>query len=199
MTTFASLASGSERLAHGSMTRALRDTAALALRNLIHVAREPMQLSDVTIQPILFTILFVYVFGSGIAVPHGAYVQFAIPGLLLLNLTTSSMGTATGLTADVATGLIDRLRTLPMWPWAVLSGRSVTDLMTAALCAAFVAGTGWLLGWQPQGDPLAIAAGFGIALLFAYALSWACACVGLWVRGVESAQAFGFLVLFPLA
>jgi ABC-2 type transport system permease protein len=178
---------------------ALHDVYVVTRRNLVHIAREPMQLSDVTFQPVLFTLLFVYVFGSGIPVPGGTYASFAIAGLLLLNLTTSSMGTAVGLTADLGTGMIDRFRTLPMWPAAVLVGRSVTDLLTAALCTLIVAGTGLVVGWRPTTGIDQVVAGFGVALLFAYALSWLAACVGLWAKGVESAQSFGFLVLFPMA
>ena len=178
---------------------ALRDVWVVTRRNLVHIAREPMQLSDVTVQPVLFTLLFVYVFGSGIPVPGGTYADFAIAGLLLLNLTTSSMGTAVGLTVDLRTGIIDRFRTLPMWPAAVLVGRSVTDALTAMLCALIVAGSGLLVGWRPETGPGEVVAGFGVALLFAYALSWLAASVGLWARGAESAQSFGFLVLFPLS
>jgi len=182
------------RLADG-----LRDVAVMTRRNLVHIAREPMQLADVTIQPVLFTLLFVYVFGSGIPVPGGTYAAFAIAGLLLLNLTTSSMGTAIGLTSDLSTGIIDRFRTLPMWSPAVLIGRSLTDLLTAAICTLIVAGSGLLVGWRPTTGLAETLAGFGVALLFAYALSWLAGCVGLWARGVETAQSFGFLVLFPLS
>ena len=178
---------------------ALRDVYVMTRRNLVHIAREPLQLSDVTIQPVLFTLLFVYVFGSGIPVPGGTYANFALAGLLLLNLTTSSMGTAVGLTVDLSTGIVDRFRTLPMWPAAVLVGRSVTDALTATLCTLIVAGSGLAVGWRPQTGAGEIAAGFGVALFFAYALSWLAACVGLWARSAESAQSFGFLVLFPLS
>ncbi|HYW23173.1 MAG TPA: ABC transporter permease [Terriglobales bacterium] len=177
----------------------LHDVLVMTRRNLIHIAREPMQLSDVTIQPVLFTMLFVYVFGSGIPVPGGTYAAFAIAGLLLLNLTTSSMGTAIGLTSDLSTGIIDRFRTLPMWSPAVLIGRSLTDLLTAVLCTLIVAGAGLVVGWRPALGPGHALAGFGVALLFAYALSWLAGCVGLWARGVETAQSFGFLLLFPLS
>ena len=178
---------------------ALRDVYVVTRRNLVHIAREPLQLSDVTIQPVLFTLLFVYVFGSGIPVPGGTYASFALAGLLLLNLTTSSMGTAVGLTVDLSTGIIDRFRTLPMWPAAVLVGRSVTDVLTASLCTLIVAASGLVVGWRPQTGAGEIAAGFGVALFFAYALSWLAACVGLWARSAETAQSFGFLVLFPLS
>ncbi len=178
---------------------ALHDVYVVTKRNLIHIAREPMQLSDVTIQPVLFTLLFVYVFGSGIPISGGSYASFAIAGLLLLNLTTSSMGTAVGLTADLGTGIIDRLRTLPMWPGAVLVGRSITDVLTAGICTLIVAASGLVVGWRPDNGIGGLVAGFGVALLFAYALSWLGACVGLWAKGVETAQSFGFLVLFPLS
>lgn len=183
----------------GRFGGALRDVWVMTRRNLVHIAREPMQLSDVTLQPILFTFLFVYVFGSGVPVPGGTYASFAVAGLLLLNLTTSSMGTAVGFAADVKTGIIDRFRTLPMWPGAVLVGRSITDVFAAAVCAVIVMSTGLIVGWRPEAGAPSVVAGVAVALFFAYALSWLAACVGLWAKGVESAQSFGFLVLFPLS
>ena len=150
----------------------VRDVAVLTTRNLVHIAREPLRLSDVTIQPILFTLLFVYVFGAGVSLPGGgSYSDFAIAGLLALNLTTSAIGTAVGLTSDLATGVIDRFRSLAMWPAAVLVGRSLTDLLTAMLCTAIVALVGLIVGWTPDGTPLQTAAGFAVFLLFGYALS----------------------------
>jgi ABC-2 type transport system permease protein len=180
-------------------TNALHDVYVMAWRNAKHIAREPLQLSDVTIQPVLFTLLFVYVFGSGIPIIGGTYADFVLAGLLLMNLTTSSMGTAVGLTTDLSSGVIDRFRTLPMWGPAVLIGRSVTDIITAAFCATIVAATGLLVGWRPDRDPLHVLAGFGVALLFAYAMAWVAGCVGLVAKSAESAQGFGFIVLFPLA
>ncbi len=177
---------------------ALRDVFVMTRRNLVHIAREPMQLGDVTIQPVLFTLLFVYVFGSGIPVPGGTYAAFAIAGLLLLNLTTSSVGTAVGLTSDLNTGIIDRFRTLPMWPAAVIVGRSITDLLAATLCTLVIAVVGLVVGWRPSAGAGHVLAGFGVALLFAYALSWLAGCVGLWAKGVETAQSFALLVLFPV-
>jgi len=127
------------------------DVLVLTGRNLVHIAREPLQLSDVTIQPVLFTLLFVYVFGSGVVLPGGgSYKEFAIAGLLALNITTSAMGTAVGLSTDLNTGVIDRFRTLPMWRAAVLVGRSAADLSTAALCTLIVAVTGLVIGWRPH-------------------------------------------------
>ena len=194
-----SLAPHTRGSGHGP-TRRLRDVAVLTGRNLVHIAREPLQLSDVTVQPILFTMLFVYVFGAGVVLPHGgSYTAFAIAGLLALNLTTSSMGTAVGLSTDLNGGVIDRFRTLPMWRPAVLVGRSLADLLTATLCALIVALTGLAIGWRPQGSIAETLAGFAVFLLFSYALSWLCACLGILSKGPESAQGIGLVILFPLA
>src|SRR5580700_8305666 len=119
------------------------DVWSMTRRNLVHISREPMQLSDVTIQPVLFTVLFIYIFGGGIPIPDGGnYKDFVLAGLLALNLVTSTMGTAVGLSTDLHEGMIDRFRTLPMWRAAVLVGRSIADLMTSVLCAVIVAVTG---------------------------------------------------------
>jgi len=175
------------------------DVWALTRRNLIHIGREPMQLSDVTIQPVLFTLLFIYVFGSGIPIPGGSYKEFALAGLLTLNLTTSVMGTAVGLSTDLHEGVIDRFRTLPMWRSAVLVGRSIADVMSAALCVTIVAVTGLAIGWRPDASLPSVLGGFALALFFSYCLSWVAACVGLNSKGPESAASLGFIFLFPLA
>ena len=183
-----------------ALRRRLGDVAVLTWRNLLHIRREPLQLSDVTVQPVLFTLLFIYVFGSGVTLPGGgSYKDFAIAGLLAMNLTTSAMGTAVGLSTDLGSGVIDRLRTLSMWPAAVLVGRSLADLLTAAICAGFVAATGLLVGWRPDAGVASVAAGFAIFLLFSYAISWGCACLGMVSKSPESAQGVGLVILFPLA
>ena len=187
------------------ITRSLAERASnvvsMTRRNLVHISREPMQLSDVTIQPVLFTVLFVYIFGGGaIPIPNGgSYTDFILAGLLALNLTTSTMGTAVGLATDLHEGIIERFRVLPMWRPAVLVGRSLADLLTASLCALVVAVTGLAVGWRTSANPLPIIAGFALVLFFAYSLSWVAACVGLNSKSPESAASFGFIVLFPLA
>jgi len=182
------------------MRTILRDVWVLTARNITHIRREPLQLSDVTVQPVLFTLLFASVLRAGVVLPHnGSYDAFAIAGLLALNLTTSSMGTAVGLSTDLASGAIDRFRTLPIWRPAVLAGRSLADLLTAALCATIVALMGLVIGWRPEDGATRMLAGFGLFLLFSYALSWACACLGIVSKGPESAQGLGLIVLFPLA
>ncbi len=168
-------------------------------RNLVHISREPMQLSDVTVQPLLFTVLFVYIFGGAIPIPGGgSYVDYLLAGILALNLVTSSMGTAVGLSTDLHEGMIDRFRTLPMWRSAVLVGRSVADLLTSVLCALIVALTGLVVGWRPGANYISIVGGFALLLFFAYAVSWVSACVGLNSKSPESAASFGFIVLFPM-
>ncbi|MGO9179854.1 MAG: ABC transporter permease [Candidatus Limnocylindrales bacterium] len=182
------------------LVRQLSNVLVLTGRNLVHIAREPLQLSDVTIQPVLFTALFVYVFGAGVVLPNGGtYASFAIAGMLALNLTTSAMGTAVGLSDDLNGGIIDRFRSLPMWRPAVLVGRSVTDLLTAFICSFFVCVTGLVVGWRPEGSVASTIAGFAIFLFFSYSLSWGCACLGILSKGPESAQGVGLVVLFPLA
>ncbi len=182
------------------LVRQLLDVVVLTGRNLVHIAREPLRLSDVTVQPVLFTLLFVYIFGSGVVLPHGgSYADYAIAGLVALNLTTSAMGTAVGLSADLGSGVIDRFRTLPMWRPAMLVGRSLADLLTAGICTAFVAVTGVIIGWRPEGDIGSTIAGFAIFLFFSYALSWTCACLGMVSESPESAQGTGLVIFFPLA
>jgi hypothetical protein len=183
-------AAGTRRSVPGVAQR-VRNVVSMTRRNLVHISREPMQLSDVTIQPVLFTVLFIYLFGGAIPIPGGSYTDFILAGLLALNLTTSTMGTAVGLATDLHEGIIDRFRVLPMWRPAVLVGRSLADLLTACLCALVVAVTGLAVGWRTSAGPLAIIAGFALVLFFAYSLSWVAACVGLNSKSPESAASFG--------
>jgi ABC-2 type transport system permease protein len=184
----------------GRALGSLTDIWAMTRRNLVHISREPMQLSDVTLQPVLFTALFVYIFGGAIPIPGGgSYKDYLLAGILALNLVTSTMGTAVGLSTDLHEGMIDRFRALPMWRSAVLVGRSVADLMTSCLCALIVALTGLAVGWRADASVASITGGFLLILFFAYSLAWIAACVGLNSKSPESAASFGFIVLFPLA
>ena len=184
---------------HGRLFGPLADIWAMTRRNLVHISREPMQLSDVTLQPLLFTVLFVFIFGGAVPIPGGgSYVDFLLAGILALNLVTSTMGTAVGLSTDLHEGMIDRFRTLPMWRSAVLVGRSMADLLTSFLCALIVAVTGLAVGWRPGANAVSVVGGFALLLFFAYAVSWVSACVGLNSKSPESAASFGFIVLFPL-
>jgi ABC-2 type transport system permease protein len=190
---------GLQRGSSGRVRNAVHDVVALTRRNLVHISREPLQLSDVTVQPVLFTLLFVYVFGSGVPISGGSYKDFAIAGLIALNLTTSAMGTAVGLSTDLNGGVIDRFRTLPMWRPSVLVGRTLSDLLSSAVCVTMVLLTGLAIGWRPHASVGSFLGGVGVFLLFSYALSWGTACLGIVSKGPESAQSVGLIILFPLA
>jgi ABC transporter DrrB family efflux protein len=176
-----------------------RNVMSLTRRNLVHVRREPAQLSDAVVQPFLFTILFVYIFGSAMVLPGGgSYTDFAVAGLVVMNLTTATMGTAVGLSSDLSTGVMSRFRTLPMTRSTILVGRTLADLLASVLCGTIVLLTGLLIGWRADHGLLGVLAGMGIALAFSYAVSWFTACIGLLVNDPESSQSVGLIVLFPL-
>jgi ABC-2 type transport system permease protein len=179
---------------------AVKDTWVLCRRSIARIAREPEQLSDVTIQPVMFVLLFTYVFGSAIHLPGagGGYHQYLISGMFGMTMAGSAPGTAVGLTTDMASGLIDRFRSLPMARSAVLAGRALSDLSTQLLGLVVLSVTGLAVGWRIHngiGDALAALA---LSLLFAFAMTWAGACAGMVLRGPESAQALGFIVFLPL-
>jgi ABC transporter DrrB family efflux protein len=184
----------------GRLREWARDVVVLTRRNVFHVRREPAQLSDATVQPVLFTALFVYIFGGAMHIPGGgSYKDFAIGGLVVMNLTTSAMGTAVGLSSDLSTGVMNRFRTLPMARSAVLAGRTFADIFASVLCGTIVVITGFAIGWRPDNGVGGVIAGLAVAVFFAYALSWLTACIGLSVSDPESAQAMGLIVLFPIA
>jgi ABC-2 type transport system permease protein len=179
---------------------AIKDTWVLARRSIARIAREPEQLSDVTIQPVIFVLLFTYVFGSAIVLPGGgSYHQYLISGMFGMTMAGSAPGTAVGLTSDMATGLIDRFRSLPMSRSAVLAGRTLADLLTQVIGIAVLVATGLAVGWRIHhgvGDAVLAAA---LSLLFAFAMTWAGACAGMLLRSPEAAQALGFIVFLPLS
>jgi ABC-2 type transport system permease protein len=177
----------------------VRTVYALFRRNLIHTVGQPLSLSDVTFMPLLFTLLFVYVFGSGVGIPGESYRTYAIPGLMLLNLTTAAISTAVNLSVDLTTGAVARFRTLPMWQGSVVLARTLSELVSSAICVAVVALTGLLVGWRPHAGVGAVIGGFAMALLFSYALSWFSACIGIASQGPESTQGVGLVLFFPTA
>src|SRR5215831_12129891 len=179
---------------------AVKDTWVLAVRSIRRIAREPEQLSDVTIQPVIFVLLFSYVFGSAIHLPGGgSYHQYLISGMFGLAMAGSAPGTAVAMTTDMSTGLIDRFRSLPMSRAAVLAGRTLADLLTQALGIVVLIGTGLAVGWRIHNGIGAALLAVGLSLLFAFAMTWAGACAGMLLRSPEAAQAIGFVVFLPLA
>lgn len=194
-----SAARGPRARATSGLAGAASNTWVMTRRNLVHISREPMQLSDVTLQPLLFTALFIYLFGGAIPIPGGGSdADFLLAGILALNLITSTMGTAVGLSTDLHEGMIDRFRTLPVWRAAILVGRSFADFLTSLLCAAIVGLTGLAVGWRPHATFIAVIGGFALALFFSYSVAWMSACVGINSKSPESSASFGFIVLFPL-
>ncbi len=177
----------------------VKDTWVLCKRNVARIRREPEQLMDVTIQPVIFVLLFTYVFGSAIRLPgSGSYQQYLISGMFGMAMAGSAPGTAVGLCADLTTGLIDRFRSLPINRAAVLAGRTVSDLITQLLGIVVLVATGLAIGWRAElGLGHALLA-IGLSALFAFAMTWVGACAGMVMRSTEAAQAAGFMFFLPL-
>jgi len=184
----------------GRVWWALKDTWVLTRRSVVRIAREPEQLSDVTIQPVIFVLLFSYVFGSAIHLPGGgSYHQYLISGMFGMAMAGSAPGTAVGLTTDMSSGLIDRFRSLPIARAAVLAGRTTSDLATQVLGIVVLVMTGLATGWRVHNGIADALAAVGLSLLFAFAMTWAGACAGMLLRSPESAQAMGFILFLPLS
>jgi len=180
------------------MRRLVSDTLVIAERNLVRLPRSPDLLLAFTIQPIMFVLLFVYVFGGAISTPGYDYVDFLIPGIIVQNIAFGGFVTALGLNEDLHKGLIDRFRSLPMARPAVLAGRTLADVATNTLSVCVLVVTGLIIGFSFGTSVGEILAGFGVLLLFGYAFSWVFALLGLLVKSPESANSLGFIAVFPL-
>jgi len=179
---------------------ALQNTWVLTRRSISRIRREPESLLDVTLQPVIFVLLFTYVFGSAIKLPGGgSYHQYLISGMFGMTMAGSAPGTAVGLVTDMSTGLIDRFRSLPMSRAAVLAGRTLADLGTQVIGICVLTVTGLAVGWRVLNGPGPALAAVGLSLLFAFAMTWAGACAGMVLRSPESAQALGFIFFLPLS
>jgi ABC transporter DrrB family efflux protein len=178
--------------------RLVSDTLIIAERNLIRLPRAPELLLAFTVQPIMFVLLFRYVFGGAIRTPGYSYVDFLLPGIIVQNIAFGGFVTAIGLNEDVHKGLIDRFRSLPMARPAVLAGRTLADIVTNALSVTILLVTGVVIGFAFHASALHAIVGFGLLLLFGYAFSWFFAFVGLLVSSPESANSVGFIAVFPL-
>ncbi|RJK97945.1 ABC transporter permease [Vallicoccus soli] len=176
----------------------LSDGLTVTRRNITKLRRIPDVIVFSLIQPVMFIVLFVYVFGSAIEVPGVEYEDYLIPGIFAQTLVFGSALTGLGLAEDLQKGIIDRFRSLPMARSAVLVGRTAADLLNNALVLVVMVLVGLLVGWRPTTGPLPVAAGILLMLLFAYAFSWISATIGLAVRSVEVAQSAGFIWLFPV-
>src|ERR1035438_2674346 len=177
----------------------VRNALVLARRGVARIVREPSQLLDVTVQPIIFVLLFVYVFGSAIRIPGGGnYHEYLIGGMFGMALVGTAQGTAVGVSTDMATGLTDRFRSLPIARSAVLSGRVVADLLTEVIAILVLVATGLAVGWRIHNGVGNALLAFALCLFIAFAMTWVGACAGMLVKNPEAAAAVGFIFFLPL-
>jgi ABC transporter DrrB family efflux protein len=182
-----------------SLAQALSDSATITKRNLIKVKRVPDLIVFATLSPIMFVLLFRYVFGGAINVPGDvSYAEFLLPGIFAQTVVFGSTITGASLADDLQKGLIDRFRSLPMTRSSVLIGRTVADLGLNALSIAVMALTGLVVGWRINSSVFEAIGGFLLLLVFAFAISWLMAMVGLLVRTPEVVNNASFIVIFPL-
>jgi ABC-2 type transport system permease protein len=182
----------------GAVAQFASDVWVLTKRSITRIRNEPETLSDVTIQPVLFVLMFAYVFGGAIGVGGGNYHEYLIGGMLGMGLAQTAPGTAVAVVSDMSTGLIDRFRSLPMSRAAVLTARTIADLLTQVIGAAVVAAVGLAIGWRIHTGPADAIEAFALALLFGYAFTWAGVCLGMVLRSPEAAQQTGFIIFLPL-
>ncbi len=180
------------------MRRLVTDTLVIAERNLVRLPRAPELLLAFTVQPIMFVLLFRYVFGGAIKTPGYSYADYLIPGIIVQNIAFGGFVTALGLNEDLHKGLIDRFRSLPMARPAVLAGRTLADIVTNGLSATILVITGLLIGFSFHTGVVQAVGGAALLLLFGYAFSWVFAWVGMLVSTPEAANSVGFIAVFPL-
>ncbi|MCZ7528470.1 MAG: ABC transporter permease [Acidimicrobiia bacterium] len=178
--------------------RPAADALTIAWRNVVNLRRNPQLLVFATIQPVIFVLMFRYVFGGAISVPGVPYVDYLMPGIFVQTVVFGALTTGVGLAEDLQKGLIERFRSLPMARSAVLVGRTLADLARNVFVVVLMVVVGLLIDWRIHTNVLAAAAGLGLVLGFAYSLSWVFAVVGLTAPDSETAQAASFPVLAPL-
>lgn len=180
------------------ITLTVADGATVARRNIVKITRMPELLVGVVVMPLVFVLLFAYVFGSAIDIEGGSYREFLIGGAFAMMLTFGATFTGLGLADDMQKGIIDRFRSLPMSRSAVLVGRTASDIIYNVLSIFIMAVTGLLVGWRIRTSVTDALLGFLLLLVFAYAISWVMAFVGLLVPSVEVINNAAFMVIFPL-
>jgi ABC-2 type transport system permease protein/oleandomycin transport system permease protein len=177
---------------------AVRDTLAMTWRNLTTIRRVPQLMVFSIVQPVIFVLMFRYVFGGAIKVPGQSYVNYLMPGIFVQTCTFGAISTAVGLAEDKRTGLIERLRTLPMSRSAVLGGRVLADTTRNVVIVLLMLAIGFLVGFRVQTNVAMAALAVGVLVLFGIALEWLMALIGLSVTNGEAAQAAAFPLLAPL-
>ena len=200
-TTTSSIPTGDMSLtAAQTRPHVVADAITIAWRNLLNIRRNPQLLVFATIQPVIFVVMFRYVFGGALqnVIPSGPYINFLMPGIFVQTIVFGSLTTGVGLADDLQKGLVDRFRSLPMARSAVLVGRTLADLVRNVFVVILMCIVGYAVGWRPHTGGGAVLAALGIVLAFSYSLSWMFAIIGLVARDSETAQAASFPVLAPL-
>jgi ABC-2 type transport system permease protein/oleandomycin transport system permease protein len=177
---------------------AVRDSRTITWRNLVSLTRQPQLIVFSTIQPVIFVLLFTYVFGGAIHIGHTAYVEYLMPGIFCQTVVFGAINTGIGLSDDLQKGLIERFRSLPMARSAVLAGRTVADLVRNVFVVLLMLIVGYAVGFRILTNFWGLLAGIAILLLFAFSMTWIFAIVGLSAPNPETAQAMSFPVLAPL-
>jgi ABC transporter DrrB family efflux protein len=180
------------------LSRGVSHGLALTWRNLLGYLRIPQALFFSSVQPVMFVLLFRYVFGGAISVPNGSYVDFLIPGIFVQTVAFGAVGTAVGLADDMSKGLVERFRSLPMAHSAVLAGRTMADLCRNLVVVTIMTVVGFAVGFRIHAGVFGLLAAVGVVLLFAYALSWLFALIGLKAPNGETAQVMSFPLLMPM-
>ena len=176
----------------------VRQVRALVRRNLIHIKRQPEMLTDVTIQPVMFVVLFAYVFGGSIAIPGGSYREWLLPGIMAQTMAFSSFIVAIGLNNDLDKGIIDRFRSLPIRRAGVLIARSMSSIIHSSIGVVVMSLTGLAVGWRiHEGLPKAVL-GYALLLLFGFAMIWVGIYVGSSLGSVEAVNGVMFSTMFPI-
>ncbi|WP_058042022.1 ABC transporter permease [Streptomyces roseifaciens] len=179
-----------------ALARVASDSGAVAWRNLLTIRRTPGAVLASTVQPVVFVLLLGYVFGSSLG--GAAYREFLMGGIFVQTVAFNASFTAVGLAEDLQSGIVDRFRSLPMSRVAVLLGRTVSDLTMNAVSLLVTSMCGLAVGWRVHGPPLDAVLGYALLLLFAFAMSWTGAVIGLVARSAEVAQSLGLIWLFPV-
>lgn len=174
------------------------DSAVLIKRSILHIVKNMDQLLSVAFMPIMFLLLFRYVFGGAIETSGTTYVNFLIAGILVQNAAFGATYTAIGMTVDLQRGIIDRFKSLPMFSSAVLVGHTVADLVRNTISAIIMVLVGLLVGFRPTASPMEWLAVFGVLMLFTFAFSWLSAIVGMFAKTIEGVQWLTFVIVFPL-
>jgi oleandomycin transport system permease protein len=176
----------------------LRQTLTLSWRTLVQVRHNPFELLDFSIQPVMFLLLFTFVFGGAIYDSPGQYLTFALPGIIVMNMIFVTMYVGLGLNTDLTKGVFDRLRSLPIARWAPLTGRITADLVKQAWSVVLLLGVGLALGFRVGTNMMALLGAVALLLVFALAFSWVMVLVGVIAKDPEKVQVFSFTALFPL-